>query len=158
MLLPKIFILISFLTNYLICNSVSANNTKNLTLLNKFEAKLYQGQIFYHDPVIKRIQRLEIALFGEFENKEIEIQKRILKIENEIYSKELTYLNKARSHSPKPQYPTNLQQRVNSQRLRMQEIRENRIYQKSLEEDRKVFSIVNPILQNLMRSSINAIF
>ena len=142
----------------LVLSPVKANYSRNLTLLNKLEAKLYHGQNFHHDPVLKRIQRLEIALFGEFETKDISIRERILKIENEIFAKEITHLNEIRKHSNKPRPRSNTYPTQNSQYLRMQEIRENRLYQRTMEEDRRVFSTVSPIIQNLMRSSINAIF
>ncbi len=160
--LQKIFTLIKIfhyiLLFALVLNPVKAKHTRNLTLLNKLEAKLYHGQNFQRDSVLKRIQRLEIALFGVFETKDIPIRDRILKIENEIFAKEITYLNELREQSSKHAPRSNNYSTQNSQNLRIQEMRENRVYQRSLEEDRRVFSTVSPIIQNLMRSSINALF
>ena len=85
--LLRVFILINLFTLSSSAKVLQTNNSKNLNLLNQFEAKLYNGKVFYRDSIAKRLQRLEIALFGEFQDIETPIQERVSKIQNEIFCK-----------------------------------------------------------------------
>ena len=77
-----------------------------------------------------------------------------------FFAKEISEMgDRKRNYQARPTkpnyYPNN---RQNAEEQRMRYLREDRNYQRTLEGERRIFSVVSPVVQNLMRSSINAMF
>ena len=138
---------------------------KDLSSISHVEQKLYNGKTFPKDTVLKRIQRLEIALFGEFSSNDKPVKMRVLEIENEIMKLEIS--QKPRRHHLTGQKMLESANRKDfnyeDSRYRSEQarsLREDRIRQELYQdrEKQRNYALITPIFQNIFRSSMNALF
>lgn len=134
-------------------NSSLDNSLRNLDdrNLSKLESKLYQGQDFSRDPISLRIERLEIALFGEI-SKDLDLSSRLINIEERIALLELNL----RQENLKEKYPENRIKRNwdEQEQIRLRN-KLDREQQEKREARRQHYRSVSPFLRTAFYRLIN---
>jgi len=134
-------------------NSSLDNSLRNLDdrNLSKLESKLYQGQDFSRDPISLRIERLEIALFGEI-SKDLDLSSRLINIEERIALLELNL----RQENLKEKYPENRIKRNwdEEEQIRLRN-KLDREQQEKREARRQRYRSVSPFLRTAFYRLIN---
>lgn len=132
-------------------------NKKKYPILDEFEKHLYPGRNFHKDSPNQRLERVEIAVFGA--KQEGGIKSRLSSLEMELNSWDI-----AKVSSPKsPRSPQKISQEITpAQYIQTQPIVINKNpynpRKKQIDYDYMNYRMISPLIQNVGRRSISAMF